>query len=62
MDPGVVIKQELSDSDITFGETSMTNLETFHQSDSSTSTQPFQFIEIETKFYPEMKESARFVR
>ena len=60
MDPGVEIKQELSDSDITFGETSMTNLETFHQSDSS--TQPFQFIEIETKFKKEPEEYSENVQ
>ena len=62
MDPGVEIKQELSDSDITFGETSMTNLETFHQSNSSTSTQPFQFIEIETKFKREPEECSENVQ
>ena len=62
MDPGVEIKQELSDSDITFGETSMTNLETFHQSDSSTSTQPFQFIEIETEFKKEPEEYSENVQ
>ena len=62
MDPGVEIKQELSDSDITFGETSMTNLETFHQSNSSTSTQPFQFIEIETEFKKEPEEYSENVQ
>ena len=62
MDHGVEIKQELSDSDITFGETSMTNLETFHQSNSSTSTQPFQFIEIETKFKKEPEEYSENVQ
>ena len=62
MDPDVEIKQELSDSDITFGETSMTNLETFHQSNSSTSTQPFQFIEIETEFKKEPEEYSENVQ
>ena len=62
MDPGVEIKQELSDSDITFGETSMTNSETFHQSDSSKSTQPFQFIEIETKYKKEPEEYSENVQ
>ena len=60
MDPGVEIKQELSDFDIKFGETSMTNLETFDQSDSS--TQPFQFIEIETKFTKEPEEYSENVQ
>ena len=62
MDPGVEIKQELSHSDITFGETLMTDFETFHQSNSSTSTQPFQFIEIETKFKKEPEEYSENVQ
>ena len=62
MDPGVEIKQELSDFDIKFGETSMTNLETFHQSNSETSTQPFQFIEIETRFKKEPEEYSENVQ